>query len=129
MREEISSHRRGYREIPQAAEYYVSQGEDQFGPMTLAQVQGFFRAGEFHAESYYWHAGMDDWRRLEEIRETLEGIRVTPEESREARRQRRKDERRRERKAALRQMGLIVAVLLILIAAVAGLFYFLGLTI
>lgn len=42
----------------------------QTGPFTPSQVQEMFFTGAISIETLYWHEGMDDWRKADELRET-----------------------------------------------------------
>lgn len=112
--------------MPSPVSYFVMQGDEQFGPMTLAQLQGYFRSGQFTGESTYWTEGMDDWRPLSEISSQLGLKRRGEKESREEQSARQREKRARDSKKALRQTAFIVLALFLLIAIIATVFYFLG---
>ncbi len=52
--------------------YYVTIGEEQKGPYTLAQLQTMWRAGSLTVDTQYWFDGQSEWMPLGTILELLE---------------------------------------------------------
>ena len=50
-----------------ASEWYVVIDGERVGPVTAGEVEGYFSAGQLHAESYIWKDGLDDWVMLETV--------------------------------------------------------------
>jgi predicted Zn finger-like uncharacterized protein len=62
----------GYQggEQPPAADdavWHVVINQDQVGPMSVADVQARFQAGEIDAETYCWREGFADWMPLNQV--------------------------------------------------------------
>src|SRR6187431_2688467 len=49
------------------AVWHVVINQDQVGPMTVADVQQRFAAGEIDAETYIWREGFADWQPLAQV--------------------------------------------------------------
>src|SRR5204862_3488416 len=49
------------------AVWHVVINQDQVGPMTAAEVQQRFAAGEIDAETYAWREGFADWLPLSQV--------------------------------------------------------------
>src|SRR5689334_5837081 len=49
------------------AVWHVVINQDQVGPMTAAEVQQRFSAGEIDAETYIWREGFSDWQPLTQV--------------------------------------------------------------
>lgn len=47
-----------------AAVWHLVIDQEQVGPMTVAEVEQRYRAGEVDADSYIWREGFGDWQRL-----------------------------------------------------------------
>src|SRR5438477_4359540 len=47
--------------------WHVVINQDQVGPMTAAEVQQRFGAGEIDAETYIWREGFADWQPLAQV--------------------------------------------------------------
>lgn len=50
-----------------AGEWYLLLGEEQVGPLTVAEVEERIRRGEVSAETYAWKEGLADWRPVREV--------------------------------------------------------------
>jgi len=53
-------------EAEEASWYYLMDNGQQEGPVPLSQVKQLVSSGSLHAESYLWHDGMEDWKKLKE---------------------------------------------------------------
>ncbi len=125
MRDELYRPR-SRRKIPERIKYYVSQDGENYGPLTLGQMQGYFRAGSFTDAAFYWHEGMDEWQKLEELEEMLTVKAVATEDAYERRRQNRLETRKRDRKARTRQILIMLVALIVMTVGVAGIIFFAG---
>jgi hypothetical protein len=52
--------------------WHVAMKDEQQGPLTLAQVIGYLRAGLLNADDFAWRPGFDDWKPVDQIEEFLE---------------------------------------------------------
>src|SRR5262245_19251541 len=52
--------------------WHVAMQDEQQGPLTLAQVIGYLRAGLLNADDFAWRPGFDDWKAVGQIEEFLE---------------------------------------------------------
>ena len=50
-----------------AAEWYVVLDGEQVGPVTTAEIDAYFMAGQVTADTYGWKDGMDNWLHLADI--------------------------------------------------------------
>ncbi len=53
-------------------QFYLLDGEERRGPYTLAQMQHMWRNKTIFASMTYWREGMEDWRPLIDLVDTLE---------------------------------------------------------
>ncbi len=125
MQEELQITKRR-RQQPVRVSYFVLQDGEQMGPMTLAQLQGFYRSGHVKECALYWQEGMQEWMPLDHIKERLALTRKSSAEARDAKLLRLRERTERKRKEAFKQTMIFVVFLLLLMAAVAVIFFFLG---
>jgi predicted Zn finger-like uncharacterized protein len=48
-------------------EWYLLLGEEQVGPMTVADVEALVRRGDANGDTYAWREGLADWQPVREI--------------------------------------------------------------
>jgi hypothetical protein len=51
----------------EAPTLYVYQGETQYGPYNLFQIQQMMADGSVTPEAQYWSEGMTEWRGISEL--------------------------------------------------------------
>lgn len=125
MQEELQ-HTKRARRVPERVSYFVFQNQEQLGPLTFAQLQGFYRSGHIHDDALYIQEGAQEWRPLAEIRERLALVKKNAQESRDERGQRLRERKAQRQKVVFKQTLLILLLLLLMILAVAALFFFIG---
>ncbi|GAK75004.1 hypothetical protein JCM19296_582 [Nonlabens ulvanivorans] len=55
--------------MPQATQYYYAHNGAQAGPVGYAQLQSLFASRTINKETLIWKAGMDGWKRLNQVEE------------------------------------------------------------
>lgn len=59
------------------AEWHLVLDNDQVGPVTPDEIEGYFRSGRISLETYIWREGMDDWQPLSAV-STFSHLMATP---------------------------------------------------
>lgn len=57
---------------------YLLMGEEQSGPFTFDQIRGLWHQAAFTSDAHYWHEGLENWGRLEDLMVSEPGARQHP---------------------------------------------------